>query len=275
VKRGGRGRACAAVLLLWSAGPLHGTAAAHAQVGTPVPDLELATAHGGRAQLLGEGVLDVLVFFRAPHERSALALAELARCRQPLADKPARWVAVVPGSADVVRAQAMARQARLGVPVLVDEDDALHARLGVIQHPAVAIITKDRKLAAYEPYRSIDYCARVTARLRHALGELNDAELRSVLSPPRAVEGGDQQVARRYLALAQRLYRMGKYEKSLDSVRRSLGLDPGHAPAHALHGSILAAQRDCRGAAEAFRKALSIDPLNAPARQGLQRCGAQ
>lgn len=254
------------------AGGLPPAPAAHAQIGTPVADVELATLPEGRAHLLEDVAANVLVFFRPDQANSLNTLKNLAECEKRLAGKPVRWVLVVSSSAPREGVAAAVRASALAMPVLVDEGDALYGRLGVALHPVVVVIGPDRRLAAFEPFRAINYCAVVTARIRRALGEITDQELQQALSPPRAAEGGEAEVARRYRALAAALFKAKNYDKALENVRKSIDKDPGLADAHALLGAIFAAQGDCPAAASAFRRALEIDPGNAGARDGLERC---
>jgi tetratricopeptide (TPR) repeat protein len=252
---------------------LHAAWGAHAAIGTPVADAELTTLQGGAARVLGDET-SVLVFFRPNQERSAVALRELSQCRAGLAARPVRWVGVVSDSVPALGAQTLVRDAGFDAPVLVDRGDALYGRLGIALHPVVVIVGRDRKLAAFEPFRSVNFCAVVTARVRHALGELGDAELQAVLEPPQSKEGGDQQVAARYRALAQMQLKSGHLDKALDSSRRSLEKAPNAAASHAVLGEVLAAQGRCADALPAFREALALDAANAVATAGIERCAA-
>lgn len=262
---------CLAALAGLVAG-MHGASAAHAQLGTALADAELATLQGGSARLLDAHGVSVLVFFRPDHERSIDLLKGLAACRRPFAGRPVRWVAMVSDAAPAEAVRAAVRETRLDIPVLIDEGDAFYGRLGMAMHPVVVIVDRSHRLAAFEPFRAIDYCARVSARLRRVLGDIGEAELEEALHPPRAVEGGDAQAARRYRALAEALLKAGNAQKALESARKSIELDPGLASTHALLGSILSAQGQCAEASRAFRRALEIEPALSGARAGLERC---
>lgn len=250
---------------------LHATWAVHATLGTPVADVELKTLEGGALRVLGEGV-SVLVFFRAGQDRSGVALHELARCRGTLAGKAVRWIGLVSDAAPAAQAAALVRDAGFDAPVLVDQGDALYGALGLALHPVVVVVGRDRRLAAFEAFRSIDFCAVVVARVRHALGEIGDAELHSALEPPRSAEGGDEQVAARYRALARAQFKSGSLDKAHESIRRSLEKAPAAAPSHLLLGEILAAQGRCADAVVGFRQALALDRSNDAARQAIERC---
>lgn len=261
-------------VLVATAAAFHPAGNARAQIGTPVPDLELARLDGGRMRLLADADVSVLLFFRPHQEHSRETLREMADCRKRLARTSVRWLAIVSSAAPPDAAAAVVREAGIDAPVLVDQDDALYAALGVVLHPVVVIVGRDRRLAAFEPYRSVNLCAIVTARIRRALGEISDADVQQVLAPPKAVNGGDAAAALRNLRFAEALFRAGNREKALENVRKSLALDESLAPAHALLGEILASQGNCTDAIAAFRKALALEPASPQARKGIEGCKA-
>jgi tetratricopeptide (TPR) repeat protein len=263
-----------ALLLALAAGAssFHPASAAHAAVGTPVGNTEMPTLEGGKAYALKEVDANVLVFFRPNQERSLGALRELAQCQVGFAGKSLNWVAVVSSSAPAENVANMMRDSRFAAPVLVDSGDALYGSLGLALHPVVVIVGRDQKLAAFEPIRSIDYCSVIGARIRHVLREISDDELRVALEPPKSTQGGNGQVARRYRAFAEALFKDQKYDKALENVKKSLDKDPLLAPAHALLGQILQAQGNCPNAIPAFDRALALEAGNASASEGLARC---
>jgi tetratricopeptide (TPR) repeat protein len=263
----------AVLAALWFClGALHPASAAHAAIGTSVPNVEMPTAAGTKAKLLRDAEVNVLVFFRLNQERSLGALKELAQCQKAFAGKSVQWSAVVSGSATVESAAALVRDTGFAAPVLVDAGDALYGSLGLALHPVAAMVDSAGKLAAFEPFRAVNYCAVVSAHLRRLLREISDEELRLALDPPKVSEGGNGQVAKRYRALAEALFKSGNLEKALENARKSIARDPAQARAHALLGQILAAQGNCAEAVAAFAQALSLEAEDAVAKQGMQAC---
>jgi tetratricopeptide (TPR) repeat protein len=232
----------------------------------------MPTADGGKAPVLQSADANVLVFFRPNQERSLLALQTLAQCRKAFSGRPVRWTAVVSASVSIEAALAMVHDSGFATPVLIDAGDALYGSLGLALHPVTVIVDKEYKLAAFEPFRSVNYCSVVSARLRHVLHEISDDDLRKVLDPPISAEGGTGQVARRYLALAQALLKSGSLDKALESARKSVERDPTLAAGHALIGQILRDLGNCADAIPAFNAALAIDAASASASEGLERC---
>ncbi|MBI5921636.1 MAG: tetratricopeptide repeat protein [Betaproteobacteria bacterium] len=250
----------------------HPASAAHAALGTLVGNAEMATLAGGKDQALKKVEANVLVFFRPNQERSLGALRELAQCQSGFTGKSVHWVAIVSNSAPTESIAALLRDTGFNAPVLLDRDDALYGSLGLALHPVVVIVGSDQKLVAFEPFRSVDFCTVVAARIRHLLREISDEELNQALTPAKSIQGGSDQVAKRYRAFAEALFKDKNYDKALENVRKSLDKAPLLAPAHALLGEILAAQGNCAEAIPAFNQALTLDAANTPAKEGLERC---
>lgn len=262
----------AALVLL----PLGG-AHAHAEVGTVVENVELATAAGGKEKLLAPRMkATALIFVRTGQDRSADALKAMSRCEQDLAGKPVRFVAVVSGETPPAEAAAMAGLAGVKMPVLLDVADALYARLGVRNHPVVFLLDARNAIASFEQYRQIDYCEVVRARLRFMLGELGQAALDKVLNPEVATMPGDdpRDVSNRDVNLGRRQLKIKQLDKALQSANKALALAPS-AGAFALIGDVHAARGDCAAALKSYQQALQLDPTEKHALAGTQACGGK
>lgn len=270
------GRFALVAALVAGASSLHSAQAAHAAVGTPIVDRELARADGqGKARVFADEKANVLVFFRPGQKHSVTALRELARCQKDLAGKSVRWVGIVADSAPSDAVATLVRDSGFAGTVLVDAGDALYGSLGLALHPVVVIAGQDRKLSAFEPFHTVDFCPAVSANVRHALREINDEELRKALAPPEPTAPlGAGQGGKRYRALAEALLKSGNTEKALESALKSVELEPGSAASHAVLGTVYAARQDCAKAIPAFNQALALDATNASAKDGLERCKA-
>jgi tetratricopeptide (TPR) repeat protein len=261
-----------AAALLWACA-LPASAEAF-EAGKPVPEVTLKEVGGGTAPVVDRtAAVNALVFFRAPHDRSEETLKMLAACQPKLAGKPVRFVGLVPAdSAEAAKASVAASGAKL--PVLVDEDDAVYAALGVRLHPGIAIADRTRSVVAFEPYHAVDFCEIVVARVRHALGELSDAELAAALAPrTSALPGGDDHggVAHRHVAFGKKLLASKAYAPAHAELQKALQAAPS-AEAWRVEGEIFAAEGKCAEAVKAFDAALAIDPRDAGAAAGKKGC---
>jgi tetratricopeptide (TPR) repeat protein len=260
-------------LLALVARPLAARAFANVAIGDVVDDAELRTVDGENHRLVGKGAkANVILFFRPEQEHSLDTLKDMAACEKDLADRPVHWVAIVSSSWSADQIRATVAESGIRMPVLVDEGDALYGRLGVRLHPTIGILDAKRRLVAYEPFRQINYCDRVKARIRMVLGEITEAEVAKVDAPERATTRTEEGVARRRLNYARNLVRIQKLDRALEEVQKSLAVTPS-AAAYALQGEILAAQGRCPDAIRAFDVALKMEPSNRVATEGRKSCG--
>jgi tetratricopeptide (TPR) repeat protein len=263
----------------WTAGalaavglPLAGRAFSSVSLGDRLENPHLKKLGGGAGELLSrDSTVNLFVFVRPEQERSVEALKILSRLQREFAARPVRMVAVVSDSWSEEAVQAMVVEAGFTAPVLVDAGDALYGALGVRLHPVVGLADREQRLAAYEPYRQINFGEIVRGRIRVMLGDASAGEMAKVLTPEKATTGSTEAEARRHLNLARMLWTRKNAEKALESVQRSLAVLPT-APAWALQGEILAARGDCGAAAPLFERALKIDPSQSVAIKGLKGC---
>ncbi|HEY6004088.1 MAG TPA: tetratricopeptide repeat protein [Anaeromyxobacter sp.] len=249
-------------------------AEARAEPGTRIENVELRTLAGGKERLLSTQVkANVFVFFRSNQERSLDALKQMAACEKELAGKSIHWAAVVSGSDPAAEVSAAVVQSGIKMSVLVDEGDVLYDRLAIRLHPMVGIADAKLTLLALEPYRQIDYCDVVKARIRFALGELDQASLDKLLNPARSPLPGDDPMkkAMRDVHMARRLLEIGNYPESVKFAQRALLVAPV-SQAFTVMGKAYAKQGQCAEAARAFEQALKLDPKDADAAAGKGSC---
>ena len=137
-----------------------------------------------RAHVFADAKATVLVFFRPGQARSVEALRELAHCRATLEGRSLRWIGVVPENAPSDAVGSVLRDSGFEAVTLLDAGDALYGSLGLALHPVVVIADGSRRLAAFEPFRSVDFCPVGSARVRRALGEISEGEMEAALAPP-------------------------------------------------------------------------------------------
>jgi tetratricopeptide (TPR) repeat protein len=243
------------------------------QLGDPVDDVELKTLDGRKEHFLQKGVAaNVFVFFRLEQERSLDTLKDMAACEKEFERKSVRWIGVVSDEWPADAVKAFVKDAGVRMPVLVDVGDALYGKLGIRLHPVIGMVDRGGKLAAFEPFRQINYCERVRVRVKLLLGEATAADVARVDEPERSTTRTEDGVARRHLNFARMLHTIKQHDKALAEVQQALASGPS-AGAYALQGQILAALGKCPEALRAFDAALKIEPANAVAQEGKKSCG--
>jgi tetratricopeptide (TPR) repeat protein len=273
-------RRCLAVILLAA---LTGLAAApfvvlaHAEVGTPVPSMELATVSGEKLKIIDAGAkVSVLVFVKAGQDRSVDALKAMARCEKQLAGKSVRFLGLLPGETTPAEARALAADTGVHMPLLLDTGDALYEKLLVRGHPVVFLVDARAKVAGFEQYRQIDYCDVIAARIRFLLGEIDQATLDKILEPARNSMPGDdlRDVSNRDVNLGRRQLKIKQYDKAIASANKALGIAPNPG-AFALLGEVAAARGNCAAAMKQFEAALRLDPTEKHALEGKKACAGK
>ncbi len=254
-------RTIAAIVALAASSSLPQPAAAFRQapVGTRIADRTMPTVDGRRAALLAPGKVSVFVFVRTRQEFSEIALRQLATLERELATKPVRFVAVVSDSEVPSEAQQLARETGVRMPILVDQGDALYGELGVAMYPSAGVVGRDGRLAAFQPFRKVNYLDAMRGRVQLVLGELSEAALAEILDPGVPVQtGGGRAHAR--LTLARALLAGGNTEKAIESARAAVALDPGLAAAHEVLSEALAKAGRCEDAEREVTEARKLAP---------------
>jgi tetratricopeptide (TPR) repeat protein len=256
-----------------------GVAVVAAALGAPAPavepgervdDAELIGLAGGKEHLVPSGpAVNVLVFAKTNHPHCLETLRELASLEGKQAG--VRWVAILPGDTNPAEARALASTTGVKMKLLLDTGDRIYGSLQVKLHPTIVILDRQGRVAAYEPFREINYGTRVTARIRFLLGEITEAELAEAIDPREREAPAEDKAARSHARYAAQLLQLGQLDLALAEVNKSLAIAPT-AEAYSVQGKILARQGKCGDASRAFEVALRLEPSNGVAAAEKGRC---
>lgn len=246
-----------------------------AVAGPPIKNTKLEAIGGGRKELLAKGRVNVLIFFRLGQAYSRDSLQPIDELRESFGKKPVRFLGLISDRYPPAQVAALLRELKVTLPVVRDAEDRLLGAFHVKMEPMVLIVGKQGRLVGSQPFRKVNFIDDVQARVRHALGEIDDAALDRILHPKARERPGspERSKAKRYLRLARMLLGAGSLAPALKAITTSLADDPKLAAAHLVQGQILQAQKRCKQALAAFRRALALDPKLSTARTGLKACG--
>jgi tetratricopeptide (TPR) repeat protein len=262
-----------AALLLLAALPRWADAFRYADIGSKLPQGELATLDGRQRPILDStAAVNVLLFFRPNQDRSRDALTVLTRVCDKYANRGVRCVALVSDYYGRKEVQGVTKHAAWPADrTLIDEDERYAGQLGVSLHPSIGLADGARTLLAYEPYAQINYTQRIEAQIEYALGDINLEQLRAALDPP-VLPRKQKNRAKLNLYYALRLYETGKLDRALATAQQAIHIDDSLDDAYALIGVIHLRRGDCRQAKIQFDMALSRDADNTVARIGNKIC---
>ncbi len=229
----------------------------------------------GKAALTGKGEVSLVLFFRPDQEHSKEALRQLAKCEKDLAGKKVHWAAVVSDAYPASEVSAVVAESGVLMPVLVDEGAKLYGRLNIRMTPELAITDKGGKITGYQPFAKLDYCALVEAKIKFALGEIDQAALDKVTAPPKAtMPGGTDNEAKRHVNYGKLMLGSKSWDKAIDHGKKAVEKDPKLVTGYVLLGDGLAGKGDCPEAGKAYDQALALDAKNEAAAKGKAGCGA-
>lgn len=247
-----------------SALPASALAFREAPIGAAVRNRTMPTVDGRKEQLLSPAKANVFVFFRVGQDHSVEALRQLSRLEAELKGRSVRFVGIVSSTDPRDAVLAVVRETGIRMPVLIDENDAFYGELGVYLHPSVGIVDDRGKLAGYQPFRKINMLDAMRGRIQLVLGEIDEAQLASVIEPPPSPVATKSRAHAR-VTLARALLQAGKVDAAIASLRAALVIDPGYPDAHATLAEALARNGACAEAEHEFDAAHQLAPAAPPA----------
>lgn len=239
----------------------------------PVKNRKVEALGGGRVDLLVKKRVNVLFFFRLDQTYSREGLQALTALQKKVADKPVRFLALVSDRYPVVRVKALLAATKSKVAVARDVKDKLYSELRIRMEPMAVFISKQGKVVGSQAFRKINFVDDMVAWLRHALGEIDAAQLQAILEPKARKRPGttNRSPALRYQRLARMLLGAGSLDGARKAIDKSLADDAKLADSHVILGEILVAQKKCAEAKKAFKRARALDPKLAAAKKGACR----
>lgn len=220
ISRSIRGLAAGALLLaLPFAWPARADDLRSVKVGEPMPAYHLPTLDGKTVssdELLGKTV--VVVCLSAEQHRSELAAVESFDVVKALGNDNVRLIHVTADADRKDYFEEFREEHGIDVPLAFDADRGWSAKLGLIVLPTTVVIGPDDKLVHVISLHSSRYGGTLDAYIRHALGELSDAELEHRLEA-----AASHSASTRTLALGHRAQARAMRDKGLtDSAKAEL-----------------------------------------------------
>lgn len=216
----------------------------------------------------------VLLFFKAKHKYTEHAFKEIARCRGDIGKRPVTFVGIVQSAERKAEIKKMLARIKVTIPVLVDTGRKLATELGIRAFPSFALINVMRSTITKQPIMRIGLCEALAAKVKFALGELNEREMEEARSGGKGITKTANRAALRYQKIATMLRMQKRFADAKKAIDVSIKRDPKCAHSYAVLGSILVDLKKCKAASAAFAKALKLDSKDSLALAGKKRpCG--
>jgi tetratricopeptide (TPR) repeat protein len=172
------------------------------------------------------GKVRVLVYVGARQERSEQALASAYRVVSRIGSDELKliYMSAATDQADYFR--QLCGRMKVHAPFALDEDRKYYGQLGLIVCPTTVIASKDGRLLHVIASWTRDYEHKLDAYCRHALGELDDAELVKRLTAKPQDDDKARARADRHRAVAAVLRSKGMVAGALRELEQALAADP-------------------------------------------------
>ena len=200
-----------------------------AKVGDVMPEFSLPDSTGATfIYKHGGGKVLVLTFLPTGQSRYERAIADIQAVAEKIPEQVngLGFAGIISGSAGKHLVKPREPGAKLGFPILMDNDYHLWGTLGVIAAPTVLIIGKDDKILWVKAGEGTDFVPIVRAYLNKALGIAQESAPQDT-QYVKAV-ANDTLVARqqRHLQMAKILEQKGRFDSAVAEVQKAAALDP-------------------------------------------------
>jgi peroxiredoxin/predicted negative regulator of RcsB-dependent stress response len=246
-----------AVLLIFT--PV--TDAISISLGESAPDFTLTSAEG-KAVTIGEykGKTLVLIFWRTGQKRSLLALKEANEISNMYGAKEVKVIGVIQDSENQEDARALFEEHKIDFPLLIDKDRQAYSDYGIRVFPTTVIIDGDGKLAYDIPSHPLTYKNTLEGYVRRLIGEIDEEELKNVLSPRKEEKDEAVLEAERRYDLAMKFVQMRMLDQAISAAIKSIEAKSDMAKSHVLLGFLYLNSGEADNALAAFDKALALTP---------------
>ncbi len=238
--------------------------------GTEAPDFRLASEEGTTVSLdnFKDSIL-VLIFWRTEQKRSVLALKDANDLFKDYEKKGVEVISIIEGNVDVSEARKVIEENKIGFPLFIDQERDVYGSYGVRVHPTTVLIDRDRKIAYDIPTRPLTYKTKLRAYIRKMLGEIDEDQLKALLSPHNVKKDPEQLESERLYNLAMKFTDQRMYDMAMTNAAKAIEVDPKQPDAYVLLGFLYLDAGDADKSIKTFNDALKIAPGAKDAMTGL------
>lgn len=170
----------------------------------------------------------ILTFLRAYHKRSDRALDDLLKLVSDLrqSEHPVDLLIIISGGEGIEYFRKKREVLAIETPMLIDANDVLWGRMGVIVTPTTFLIDKQGAITWIRAGHGYDFATETQTRSGLALGIVGVAET-DVGEPVQSlVNDSDEARAKRHLRMGQILARKGEVESGITELKKAMILSP-------------------------------------------------
>jgi tetratricopeptide (TPR) repeat protein len=216
-----------------------------------------------------KGKTVVFIYWRPDQKRSHLALQDGQYISGTFKDKGVEVLGFISKHDKMEEIQKIIKDNEINFPVLLDSYKDVYSDYGIRVYPTTIIIDKTGKVAYKVPGHALTYKITLEAHLKYLLGEINEEQLKEMISPRKEKADESALKAERIYNLALKFAGSGLLDNAVEAVQKSIEAGPDIAKGYILYGALLLRQEEVDLAIENFSKALELEPSSHNAKTGL------
>ncbi len=177
------------------------------------------------------GRVSILAFLAARQKRSDRALDDLLTVVADMRrlQHPVDLVVIITGGEGIDYFREKQDERLRDVPMLIDANDALWGRMGIVVTPTTIMIDREGTVRWIRAGHGFDFATDAQARLKLAL-DLGSASVGDDAEPVHALTNDSaKDRARRHLRMGRILARKGEVESAISEFQNAVALTPGAA----------------------------------------------
>ncbi|MCC6227850.1 MAG: tetratricopeptide repeat protein [Phycisphaerales bacterium] len=236
--------------------------------GEMVPACKLAAIDGSVIDSDAlKGSVIVYVCLSAEQKRSELAAIDSQAVVAAMNGEPVKLVHL---TADVVQRayfEKLRSEKNISASLAFDADREFYGKLGLIAFPTTVIVNKDGKLDNAISLHGNDYKTLLDAHIRHALGKIDDKQLKEMLSVKPAEKSSPKTAASAHRSLARLMREKGQLDQAKAELKKGLEINNDDREAMLDLAELSIITKDYDGADAMTDKVLAIQSDHRRAKQ--------
>ncbi len=256
------------ILILFT--PQHVAFSIESPIGKTVPDFTLKNIKGVDVSLKEfTGEVIVLIYWKDNHDYSYKALADYRDFIEVYKKRGVQFIGIAGETGEHEKVSKIVKDLKIKFPVLLDSSRAVLGSYGIRVYPTTLLIDRKGKLIHAIPGHPVLYNSILDGYLRYILGDIDDEELQTAISPQKMKVDESEVMAEREYNLALKFGEFGLISRATRTVKVAIRHKPDMIKAYNFLGFLYLESNETDNAINEFQKAIDIDPGSFEARAGI------
>jgi peroxiredoxin len=196
-------------------------------LGEAAPEFSILSMDGDPVTLNNmKGKVAVLIYWRTDHKRSLLALMDGMDVINSMKGSDLKVISIIAGTDDKDQARRVMRENNIDIPILVDNGRKLYSDYGIRVYPTTIIIDREGIISKDIPSHPLTYKKLLEGYIRKALGEIDEAGLKEIVSGKREKKDDATLEAERLYNLAMKFTKSGLQDMAINTAQKAVLAKP-------------------------------------------------